>query len=83
MRNVKEKIQIIEQTLKNYKKEVKELNEKLAPTSSSKVLAEREQQEALQVEVLQKEVGRVIQLFENTTQLCTTLEENDRIQQLD
>jgi FtsZ-binding cell division protein ZapB len=49
MSNVEEKIQIIVHTLKNYKKDIKELKEKLTSTIPLEVLAEREQQESLQV----------------------------------
>jgi hypothetical protein len=37
MRNEKEQIQIIVQTLENYNKEIKELKEKINPNYSSKI----------------------------------------------
>jgi hypothetical protein len=54
MRNVEEQIQITTQTLKYYKKEIEELIEKLTPTNPPELMAKSEQQEALQVEMMEK-----------------------------
>jgi hypothetical protein len=54
MRNAKEQIQIIAQTLEDYKKEIEELKENLIPNTPPKVTAEREQQVSLQVEMMKK-----------------------------
>jgi hypothetical protein len=69
MSNAEEKIQIITQTLKNYKKEIEELKERITSTTPLEFLVEREHQESLQVEVMQKEADRVIQLFDKIAQL--------------
>jgi hypothetical protein len=81
--NVEEQIQIIAQTLEDYKKEIEDLKEKLTPTTPPEVTAEREQQATLQVEIMENEAQKVTQLFDRTAQLWTTLEEDDRVQQLD
>jgi hypothetical protein len=69
--------------LKGYKKEIEELREKLTPTTPSEVTTEREQQESLQVEMVDREAKKVTELFERTTQLWKMLEEDYRVQQLD
>jgi hypothetical protein len=71
------------QMLEDYKKEIEELKEKLTPTTPPEVTAEREQQEALQVEMMEREAKKVTKLFDRTAQLWTTLEEDDKVQQLD
>jgi archaellum component FlaC len=81
MSNVEEKIQIIAQMLEEYKKEIKDLKEKLTPTTRPKFMDEREQQVDLQVEMMEKQAEKVTQLFNRTMQLWTILEENDRVQQ--
>jgi hypothetical protein len=83
MSSVEEHIQIIAQMLEDYKKEIEELKEKLTPTTPPEVIAEREQQAALQVEMMEKEAKKVTKLFDRTMQLWTMLEEDDRVQQLD
>jgi hypothetical protein len=55
--------------------------EKLTPTTPPKVMAEREQREALQVETMEKESEKVTQCFNKTTQIWKLLEEDDRVQQ--
>jgi hypothetical protein len=62
MSNAEEQIQIITQMLEDYKKEIEELKEKLTPTTPPEVMAEREQQAALQVEMMEKEAEKVTQL---------------------
>jgi hypothetical protein len=79
--NAEENIQIIAQMLEDYNKEIEELKEKLTPTTPPEVMAEREQREALQVEMMEKESEKVTQLFDRTTQLWKLLEEDDRVQQ--
>jgi hypothetical protein len=69
--------------LEDYKKEIEELKQKLTPTTPPKFMSEREQQETLQVEMMEKEVEKVTQLFDGTVQLWTMLEEDYRIQKLD
>ena len=69
--------------LKDYKKDIEELKEKLNPTTPPEVMAEREQWASLQVEMMEKEVEKVTQLFDETAQLWIMLEEDDRVQQLD
>jgi exonuclease VII large subunit len=81
--SVEEHIQIITQTLEDYKKEIEELKEKLTPTTPPEVTAEREQQEALQIEMMEREAKKVTKLFDRTAQLWTMLEEDDKVQQLD
>jgi hypothetical protein len=87
MINEEEHIQIInffsQQMLEDYKKEIEELKEKLTPTTPLEFVDEREQQASLQVEMMQKEVEKVTQLFDRTSQLWTMLEEDDKVQQLD
>ena len=83
MSNVEEHIQIIMQTLKNYKKEAEDLKEKLTPTTPPEVTYEREQQATLQVEIMENETQKVTWLFNTTTQLWKKLEEYDKVQQLD
>jgi predicted nucleic acid-binding Zn-ribbon protein len=46
MRNSEEQIQIIAQTIEDYKKEIEELKEKLTQTTPPEVMAEREQQDS-------------------------------------
>jgi DNA repair exonuclease SbcCD ATPase subunit len=81
--NAEEHIQIIVQMLEDYKKEIEDLKENLTPTTPPEVTAEREQHASLQVEMMEKEAKKVTQLFDRTAQLWTTLEEDDRVQQLD
>jgi hypothetical protein len=69
--------------LEDYKKDIEELKENLTPTNPPEVTTEREQQESLQVEMMEKEDEKVTQSFDWTVQLWTTLEEDDRVQQLD
>jgi hypothetical protein len=83
MRNTEEHIQIIMQTLEGYRKEIEELKEKLTPTTPPEVTAEREQQETLQIEMIEREAKEVTKHFDRTTHLWTTLEEDERVQQLD
>jgi exonuclease VII large subunit len=62
-RNVEEQIQIIAQMLENYKKEIEDLKEKLTPNTPLEVTSEREQQAALQVEIMEKEAQKVTQFL--------------------
>jgi predicted nucleic acid-binding Zn-ribbon protein len=66
MNNAEEQIQIIAQTLEDYKKDIEELKENLTPTTPPKVTDEREQQTTLQVAMLEKEAEKVIQRFDRT-----------------
>jgi hypothetical protein len=80
MSNVEEQIQIIVQMLEDYKKEIEDLKEKLAPITPPKVTIEREQHASSQVEIMEKEAQKVTQNFDKNVQLWTTLEEDDRVQ---
>jgi hypothetical protein len=55
--------------LEDYKKEIEELKEKLTPTTPPKVTAQREQQETLQVEMMEKEAKKGTKLFDRTAKL--------------
>jgi hypothetical protein len=59
MRNVEEQIQIIMQTLEDYNKEIKEFKKKLTPTTPPEVTAKREQQAALQIEMMEREAKKI------------------------
>jgi hypothetical protein len=54
----------------------------LTPTTPPEVTVERETQAAIQVEIMENEVQKVIHLFDRTAQLWTTLEEDDMFQNL-
>jgi hypothetical protein len=50
-----------------YKKEIRELVEKITPTTPPEVKIEREQQETEQADILALEVKDIAKLYENTT----------------
>jgi DNA-directed RNA polymerase specialized sigma54-like protein len=62
MSNAKEQIQIIVQTLEDYKKEIEDLKEKLTPTTPPEVTVRKGTTEALQVEIMENEAQKVTQL---------------------
>ena len=63
-----------------YKKEIKELVEKMTPTSPLENRSERKQDDTKHVNLLALEVNEVIELYERTTQIWTNLAEDERIQ---
>jgi hypothetical protein len=83
MSSVEEHIHIIASMLEYYKKYIKELKENLTPSTPPEVTAEREQQEALQVEMMERESKKVTEIFDRTAQLWMMLEEDGMVQQLD
>jgi hypothetical protein len=66
-----------------YKQEIVELVGKLTPTTPPEVRSERKQQETKQTDSIALEVKEVAELYERTTQIWTSLEEDEGIQQLD
>jgi hypothetical protein len=66
MSNAEENIQIITQMLEGYTKEIKELKEKLTPTTPPEVTAEREQKASLQIEMIEREAKKVTESFDKT-----------------
>jgi len=81
--SVEEHIQIIAQILKYYKKEIKELKEKLTTTTPPEVIAERENHATLEIEIIEREAKKVKKKFDRTMQLWTMLEEDEKFQQID
>jgi hypothetical protein len=81
--NTEEKIKRIAQMMEGYKQEIVELVGKLTPTTPPEVRSEREQQETEQTDSIALEVKEIAELYERTTQIWTSLEEDEGIQQLD
>jgi hypothetical protein len=81
--NAEEKIKRIAQTMEGYKQEIVELVGKLTPTTPPEVRSEREQQETEQIDSIALEVKEIAELYERTTQIWTSLEEDEGIQKLD
>jgi hypothetical protein len=66
-----------------YKQEIIELAGKLTPTTPPEVRSEREQQETKHTYIITLEVKEVAELYERTTWIWMSLEEDEGIQQLD
>jgi hypothetical protein len=81
--NADEKIKIIVQIIEGYREEIEKLKEKLNPTTPSKVHEQREQKKSFQTNDMAREAKEVAKIFDRTTKIWTTLEEDEKVQQLD
>jgi hypothetical protein len=59
------------------------LKEKLNPMTPPEVREKREQQTTFQIDEMEREAKEVAELFDRTAQIWTTLEEDEKVQQLD
>jgi hypothetical protein len=59
------------------------MKEKINPTTPLEFREQREQKISLQIEEMAREAKEVVELFDRTTQIWTTLEEDEKVQQLD
>jgi hypothetical protein len=66
--------------IEGYRKDIKELKEKLTHTNPLEVTAEREQQESMHIDMIENESKEVAKLFDRNTHLWTTLGEDVRVQ---
>jgi DNA repair exonuclease SbcCD ATPase subunit len=82
-RSAEEKINLISQTIDQYKQEIEELKERLNPMTPPEVREQREQESSLQITEMEKEARKVEELFDRTTQIWTILEEDEKVQQWD
>jgi hypothetical protein len=60
-------------------KEIEEIKEKLTPTNPPEVTDEREQQVALQIEMIEREDKNITKCFDRIVQRWMTLEEDERV----
>jgi hypothetical protein len=81
--NAEEKLKKIAQMMEEYKQEIVELVGKITPTTPPEVRSEREQQATEQAYLLALEVKEITELYERTTQIWTSLAEDERIQKLE
>jgi archaellum component FlaC len=82
-RSIDEKINIIAQTIEGYMQEIEELKEKINPMTPLEVREKREWQASFQIDEMAREVREITKLFDETMQIWTTLEEDEKVQQLD
>jgi FtsZ-binding cell division protein ZapB len=82
-RSAEEKINLIVQTIDQYRKEIEELKENLNPMTPPEVREQRKAEVALQLAEMEKQVNTTAGLFDKAVQLWTTLEEDEQVQQWD
>jgi hypothetical protein len=82
-RSAEEKINLIAQTIDQYRQEIEELKERLNPMTPPEVREKRKQEVALQMVEMEKQASAVEELFDRATQLWTMLEEDEQVQQWD
>jgi hypothetical protein len=78
-----EKIQQIAQTMERYKQEIVDLTEKLTLSTPPEVWEKREKEATVHVESIVQEVKEVAELYNRTAHIWTSLEEDEKIQQLE
>jgi len=78
-----EKIQNITQKMERYKKEKAELIEKLTPRTLQEVRELRDKEATSHIDSIAHEVKEVSELYDKIVHIWTSLEEDERIQQLD
>jgi chromosome segregation ATPase len=81
--SAEEKLKLISKTIEHYRQEIEELKEKLTPTTPPEVREQRKQEVALQMEAMEEQVSATTGLFDRATQLWTTLDEDEQVQQWD
>jgi predicted nucleic acid-binding Zn-ribbon protein len=81
--SAEEQIQVIVQTLEEYRQEIEDLKENINPTTLLEVQEWREQQYTLHIVEMEKEVREVADFFNRTVQIWTILEEDEKFQQWD
>jgi hypothetical protein len=69
--------------MERYKHEITELTEKLTPTTPPEVKDQREQEATAHIDSIVQEAKAVEELYEKTAQMWTSMEEDEKIQQLD
>lgn len=73
----------IAQTMEEYKQEIRELVEKMTSTTPPEVKSERDQHATEKSYLLALEVKEIIELYERTKQLWTSLAEDERLQKME
>jgi hypothetical protein len=67
------------QLMEKYQQKITELTEKLTPTTPIEVRYQREQAIILHIDNIVKEAKEVEELYERTTQMWTSMEEDEKI----
>jgi hypothetical protein len=82
-RSAEEKINLISQTIDQYKQEIEELKERLNPTTSPEVREQRAQEYALQITEMEKATREIEELFNTVAWIWMIQEEDEKVQQWD
>jgi FtsZ-binding cell division protein ZapB len=68
-KSVEEKINLISQTIYQYKQEIEDLKEKINPMTPPEVREHRKQEVALQIDEMEKKKSTVEEFFDRTTHI--------------
>jgi polyhydroxyalkanoate synthesis regulator protein len=70
-------------TIDQYQKEIKNLCEQLIPTTPPAVKEKRKQEAKAQLQEMEHQVSKAVELLDKATQLWTRLEEDPQVQHWD
>jgi len=79
-KRVEEKINLIVQTINQYKQDIDELKERLNPMTPLEVWEEREPEFTLLIAEMEKEARGVEELFNEASHIWMILEEDEKVQ---
>ena len=82
-RNGEENINLIAQTIDQYRKDIEYLKETLNPMNPPQVIEQKNQEDAFQIGDMEKQVNTVSKLFDGAMHLQTVLKEEEKVQQWD